>query len=174
MGCGDYSFDSCYFTAHKVKAGKKAHKPKNPLSPVCYLSLTSACDECWRRGVVGVAAYWKSKVILTIKNVVNPPKNHASTHIATAHGGNGDVISQTTGQIHAPEPAAWPQVTQPPISDALLICFSTQPISDGSSFALQPDEIAENKVLHQVKQKHCLHSISDSCNLIEHLITIFA
>lgn len=27
--------------------GRGVCEPKNPLSPVCYLSLTSACDECW-------------------------------------------------------------------------------------------------------------------------------
>lgn len=69
--CGDCFIvlsPSCYFTAHKLKGwgwggGGEACKLKIPLSPVCYLSLPSACDECWCfRGVedgqaVGVAAY---------------------------------------------------------------------------------------------------------------------
>lgn len=110
--CADGRRFHCFITflllyCSQNKGGKKTCKPKNPLSPVCYLSLTSACDD--------------------------QSNNRANPGVWAC--------SQSPGN---PAPDIW----------RLVICFGIQPISDGSSLALQPDEIAENKVLHQVKQKH--------------------
>lgn len=133
----NFLLPSCYFTAHKIRGGGGC-KPKNPLSPVCYLSLTSASDECWRFAGGGQWGWQPIKreviLVLIIKKGCESPKVLRSTRVAAAHGGGyRHGISQTAGQIQPPRPAAPPpQVAQPPISDGPVIRFGMGAIRGAS------------------------------------------
>lgn len=147
---------------------------------MCYLSLTSACVNvgALNEVAVGVAANWKSKVIsiLIIKNAVNPPKSHTSTHTTTAHRGwylscnqsnnranpGARAFSQSPG---SPAPDIWAagDLFRDPTTKRWLL------VGLAARWNCRKQSVAPGEA-----ETHCLHSISDSCNLIEHLITIFA
>lgn len=112
-------------------------------------------------------------LVLIIKKGGKSPKVPRSTHGAAAHGGVGGegyrhVISQTAGQIQAPEPAAPPQVAQPP-PHIWRTCHLFWDASNKRSLL-----VATCRKPGAAAEPHRLHSISDSCNLIELLIMIFA
>lgn len=120
------------------------------------------------RGAVGVAAYSKSKII-SILIIKNPPKcSAARTWQQRTGGGYRHVIIQTAGQIQAAEPAAPPQEAQPRRLKGPVIRFGMRAIR-GASWNCRKHNAAAGAA-----EPHRLHSISDSCNLIELLIMIFA